>query len=366
MNAYGVNLKLKIYGGSHDEKIGMILTKIPAGERLDLDALRAFMARRAPGNDPFSTARKEPDEPVFLSGLDGNVTNGDPIEAVIYNKNQRSGDYSQLADIPRPSHADFAARVKYGEGVDLRGGGHFSGRLTAPMCIAGGICLQILARRGIDVCAHILSIKDECDESFDAIDPQNADFSAIKSKKFATISSVAEEKMRAVIEEARLDGDSVGGVIECAATGLPVGLGEHIFLGVEGRISSIIFGIPAVKGIEFGLGFGSSKLCGSENNDPFSTDGKTIFTKTNNAGGIIGGMTNGMPLVFRAAVKPTPSIAKEQDSVSISKMENVKLKISGRHDPCILPRAVPVFEAATAIAIYDMLLDTELQNGTGY
>ncbi len=357
MNAYGVNLKLKIYGGSHDEKIGMILSGIPAGEVVDLDALRAFMARRAPGNDKFATARKEPDEPVFLSGLDGNITNGEPIEAVIYNTNQRSGDYSSLSDIPRPSHADYAARVKYGEGVDLRGGGHFSGRLTAPMCIAGGICLQILARRGIDVCAHILSIKNEHDESFDLVDPARADFNAIKAKRFATISSLSEEKMRATIEAARLDGDSVGGVIECAATGIPTGLGEHMFLGVEGRISSIIFGIPAVKGIEFGLGFGSATLFGSENNDPYFTDGEKIYTKTNNAGGIIGGMSSGMPLVFRAAIKPTPSIAKEQDSVSISKMENVKLTVGGRHDPCILPRAVPVFEAATAIAIFDMLLD---------
>ena len=357
MNAYGVNLKLKIYGGSHDEKIGMILSGIPAGEVIDLDALDAFMARRAPGNDSFSTARKEPDKPVFLSGLDGNITNGEPIEAVIYNKNQRSGDYSSLVDIPRPSHADFAARMKYGEDVDLRGGGHFSGRLTAPMCIAGGICLQILARKGIDVCAHILSVGNEFDESFDLVDPASVDFSAIKSKKFATISPSAEEKMRAIIEDARLDGDSVGGVIECAAIGLPAGLGEHMFLGVEGRISSIIFGIPAVKGIEFGLGFGSATLRGSVNNDPFCTDGEKIYTKTNNAGGILGGMTSGMPVVFRAAVKPTPSIAKEQDSISLSKMENVKLKIGGRHDPCILPRAIPAFEAACAIAIFDMLLD---------
>ncbi len=357
MNAYGVNLKLKIYGGSHDDKIGMILSGIPAGEVIDLDALRAFMARRAPGNDQFSTTRKEPDEPVFLSGLDGNVTNGEPIEAVIYNKNQRSGDYSSLSDIPRPSHADFAARMKYGEKVDLRGGGHFSGRLTAPMCIAGGICLQILARKGIDVCAHILSVADAHDESFDLVDPASADFNSIKSKKFATISPSAEEKMRAIIEGARLDGDSVGGIIECAATGLPVGLGEHIFLGVEGRISSIIFGIPAVKGIEFGRGFGSAALRGSSNNDAFYTDGKKVYTKTNNAGGILGGMTSGMPIIFRAAIKPTPSIAKEQDSVSLSKMENVKLKITGRHDPCILPRAIPVFEAACAIAIFDLLLD---------
>ena len=217
--------------------------------------------------------------------------------------------------------------------------------------------MQILARKGIDVCAHILTVANISDESFDLVDPASADFSAIKSKKIATISSTAEEKMRAVIEDARLDGDSVGGIIECAATGLCAGLGEHMFLGVEGRISSIIFGIPAVKGIEFGLGFGSASLRGSRNNDPFYTDGEKIYTKTNNAGGILGGMTNGMPLIFRAAIKPTPSIAKEQDSISLSKMENVKLKIGGRHDPCILPRAIPVFEAACAIAIFDMLLD---------
>lgn len=357
MNAYGINLKLKIYGGSHDEKIGMTLSGIPAGEKIDFDELRAFMARRAPGNDAYSTKRKEPDEPVFLSGFDGDVTTGEVIEAVIYNKNQHSSDYSSLVDIPRPSHADFAARMKYGEGVDLRGGGHFSGRLTAPMCIAGNICLQILKRSGIEVCAHILSIADVCDKPFELASVNKDDFDALRGRKFPTIDVSAEEKMRSVIEEARLDANSVGGVIECAAIGLPTGLGEHMFMGVEGRISSIVFSIPAIKGIEFGLGFGSAAIRGSENNDPFYTDGKAIYTKTNNAGGILGGMTSGMPIVFRAAVKPTPSIGKEQDSVSLSKMENVKLTIGGRHDPCILPRAVPVFEAATAITIFDMLLD---------
>lgn len=356
-NVYGLNLKLKIYGGSHDERIGMTLEGIPAGEKIDMDALRAFMARRAPGKDPYSTKRREPDEPVFLSGIDGDVTTGDVIEAVIYNQNQRSGDYSSLVDVPRPSHADFAARMKYGDRVDLRGGGHFSGRLTAPMCIAGGICLQILERRGIKIGAHIASVGNICDESFDPVSVSIDDIEKLHAHAFPTISQSAGERMKAEIESARLASDSVGGTIECAAIGLPCGLGEHMFAGVEGRISSIVFGIPAVKGIEFGLGFGSATLRGSENNDPFFTDGKKIYTKTNNCGGILGGMSDGMPLVFRAAIKPTPSIGIEQDSVSLSKMENVTLTVGGRHDPCILPRAVPVFEAACAVAITDMLLD---------
>ena len=357
MNTYGINLKLKIYGGSHDEKIGMTLSGIDKGEIIDLDELYAFMVRRAPGKDAYSTQRREPDMPVFLSGLDGNITNGDTIEAVIYNTNQRSKDYSSLSDIPRPSHADFAARMKYGEAVDLRGGGRFSGRLTAPMCIAGAICLQILKRRGIDVAAHICSIGDINDSRFDPVCVSAEDILRLRSHPFPVIDEEAGEKMKKIIDEARLDGDSVGGTVECIATGLPIGLGEHMFLGVEGRISSIVFGIPAVKGIEFGLGFDSSKLRGSKNNDPFYTDGKNVYTKTNNSGGILGGMTNGMPIVFRAALKPTPSISKEQDSVSLSKMENVKLSVGGRHDPCIVPRAVPVFEAACAIAILDMLQD---------
>lgn len=357
MNSYGFNIKLKIYGGSHDERIGMTLDGIPAGEQIDFDELKKLMARRAPGNNAYSTKRKEPDEPVFLSGFDGNITNGEVIEAVIYNKNQRSGDYSSLVDIPRPSHADFAARMKYGDNVDLRGGGHFSGRLTAPMCIAGGICLQILARKNIHIAAHIASVGNVKDELFDAVNVTISDFDVLHAHQFPTISEEKGAEMRSVIENARLDCDSVGGVVECAAIGLPAGLGEHMFMGVEARISNIVFGIPAVKGIEFGLGFGSSALSGSENNDSFEVKDGKIVTKTNNCGGILGGMTDGMPLIFRAAMKPTPSIGKEQDSVSLSKMENVKLTINGRHDPCIVPRAVPVFEAACALAIMDMLLD---------
>ncbi|MBR3878628.1 MAG: chorismate synthase [Clostridia bacterium] len=356
MNRYGKRIKLDIYGGSHDEKIGMILSGIPAGEAIDMDTLKAFMARRAPGNDPYSTSRKEPDEPVFLSGLDeNNVTTGEDIEAVIYNQNQRSGDYSSLADTPRPSHADFAAIMKYGKSVDLRGGGHFSGRLTAPMCIAGGICLQMLARRSIYIGAHIYSVGTVYDRPFDAVNISKRDLDILHYWKFPVLEGSAGAKMKSLIEHARSNGDSVGGIVECAVIGLPKGLGEHMFDSVESAISSIVFGIPAVKGIEFGAGFAASEMLGSENNDPFYVDGDEIKTRTNNAGGILGGMTSGMPLIFRAALKPTPSIAKEQDSVSLSRMENVKITVGGRHDPCIVPRAVPVFEAAAALAIIDLM-----------
>ena len=354
-NIYGKRIKLDIYGGSHDEKIGMTLDGIPVGETIDFDELRAFMARRAPGNDPYSTKRKEPDEPVFLSGLDGNVTTGGVIEAVIYNKNQRSGDYSSLTDTPRPSHADYAAIMKYGREVDLRGGGHFSGRLTAPMCIAGGICLQILARKGIHIGAHIYSVGNVQDKPFDPVNVSKRDLDILHCWKFPVLEGASGEKMKRLIETARRECDSVGGVIECAVVGLPAGLGEHMFDSVESAVANIVFGIPAVKGIEFGAGFSASELRGSENNDPFYTAGKHIFTKTNNAGGVLGGMTNGMPLIFRAAFKPTPSIAKEQDTVSLSKMENVKITVGGRHDPCVVPRAVPVIEAAAALAVMDLM-----------
>ena len=354
---YGSKLKLDIYGGSHDEKIGMTLDGIPKGERIDLDELRRFMARRAPGNDRFSTARKEADEPVFLSGLDGCVTTGERIEAVIYNTNQHSRDYSSLLDTPRPSHADFAAKKKYGESVDLRGGGHFSGRLTAPMCIAGGICLQILSRKGISIGAHISSIGKVKDTPFDPVNVNANDFDLLHTRRFSVLNEAQGEEMMAEIDKARLNSDSIGGVIECAVIGLPAGLGEHMFASVEGAISSIVFGIPAVKGIEFGNGFECASLFGSENNDEFVTDGKTITTSTNNCGGILGGMTNGMPVVFRCAMKPTPSIFKEQNSVDMVSMTPCKLNIKGRHDPCVVLRAVPVFEAAAAIAVYDLLCD---------
>ena len=357
MTTYGQNLRLSIYGGSHDPEIGVHTTGLPVGESISEEELLAFLARRAPGKNAYSTARKEADLPVFLSGLTNWKTDGAPLHAIIRNTNQRSADYKSLMDIPRPSHADFAARMKYGEAVDLRGGGHFSGRLTAPLCIVGGICLQMLARRGIRIAAHIASIGSVTDLRFDPVSTSEETIDSLLGREFPTLSEDAGAEMRAVIERARLDADSVGGTVECIAIGLPAGLGEHMFSGVEGRISQIVFGIPAVKGIEFGDGFASAALRGSENNDPFVTDGKTVRTKTNRAGGILGGMTSGMPLLFRAAVKPTPSIGIEQESVSLSEMKNVRFTVTGRHDPCIVPRAVPVFEAAMAIALVDLMTD---------
>ena len=344
----GENIKLTVFGQSHSAAIGMTLEGIPAGETIDEKELAAFMERRAPGRNEYSTARKEPDAPEFLSGLVGGVTCGAPICAVIKNRDVRSGDYDAMKDIPRPGHADYTARIKYGGAEDHAGGGHFSGRLTAPLCIAGGICLQLLKKAGISVYARIASIGDIRDEgAFDA---------PVSGKAFPTVSDEKGEAMQKLIFEKRAEGDSVGGVIECRADGLPAGLGDPIFGGVENRISAIIFGIPAVKGIEFGAGFASAAMTGSRNNDAFTVENGRIVTKTNNCGGILGGITNGMPLVFRAAIKPTPSIAKEQDSVDMDTLEPVKLSVAGRHDPCIVPRAVPCIEAAAAVAIYDMLL----------
>ena len=361
---YGKNLKISIYGGSHGNCIGIHAKALPKGFEFSLSELLEFLSRRAPGQNEFSTPRKEADIPEFLSGVDfvddKLILNGDELHAIIKNTSQRSSDYASQSFIPRPSHADFTARMKYGEGVDLRGGGHFSGRLTAPLCIVGGICLQYLHTLGIEIKAHIYSIGNAKDTPFDLAKVSLSDFKTLESRKsFPVLSLEAAELMKNEINAARLDGDSIGGIIECAALGLPTGLGEHIFDGVENRISSIIFGIPAVKGIEFGNGFECATLRGSQNNDPFEISNGGIRTKTNNCGGILGGMTSGMPLIFRAALKPTPSIFKEQQSVDMVNMTPANLVIKGRHDPCIVLRAVPVFEAAAAIAICDMLLDKQ-------
>ncbi len=351
-STYGDKLNLSLFGQSHGPAIGMTLDGIPAGLPVDFDALQAFLDRRAPGRDSHSTARKEADIPEFLAGIVDGYTCGAPIAAIIRNTNTRSGDYDNLKDMPRPGHADYPAQVKYHGFQDVAGGGHFSGRLTAPLCIAGGLCKQWLERMGIRIGAHIHSIGDIVDDSFDWVAP-NLD--AVGSV-FPTVSVEAGEKMQAVIAGVKADGDSVGGVIECVATGIPAGLGEPMFGGIESKIAQIVYGIPAVKGLEFGSGFAGSGLRGSQNNDPYViVDGK-VKTESNNAGGILGGITTGMPLVFRTAVKPTPSIAKEQQSVSLSRMENQTLNVHGRHDPCIVPRAVPVIEAAAAIAIFDICL----------
>lgn len=366
--SYGRILNISIYGGSHDDEIGVIATGLPRGFVPNTDELCAFMARRAPGQNAYSTQRREPDVPVFLSGLDENgALNGEKLCAVIRNTDQRSSDYNALSFVPRPSHADLAARLKYGESVDLRGGGHFSGRLTAPLCIIGGICLQYLRTRGIEIGAHLYAVGGVFDRGFELANVGTDELALLRERAdFPVLDAEAAERMKAAISAARAEGDSVGGIIECAAIGLPAGLGEHMFDGMENRISAIVFGIPAVKGIEFGNGFAAAALRGSENNDAIMTDGSRVYTRTNNCGGILGGMTDGMPLVFRAAIKPTPSIFKEQDSVDLVTMTPTRLSIRGRHDPCIALRAVPVFEAACAIAVCDALMqkDAEDKNET--
>ena len=344
-------LKISISGASHSPEISAECDGLPKGETFDRDKIQAFLSRRAPGKAKYATARKEPDIAEYLSGVDGNTLDGNHFKAIIRNTNTRSGDYENVRDVPRPAHADFPAQIKYGASREVAGGGHFSGRMTAPLCIIGGICKQLLEKEGVKIAAHIYRIKDVCDTPYNPINPCLDNLS-----DFSTLSEEASKKMQEVIEEARKNADSVGGIIECAATGLKVGIGEHMFYGLEADISRIVFAVPAVKGIEFGAGFSVADMYGSENNDAFYYDGDKIKTKTNNHGGILGGMASGMPLIFRAAIKPTPSIGKEQDSISFSKKENTKLIISGRHDPCILPRAVPVIEAACAIALYDAYL----------
>lgn len=348
MSQYGEHLRLTVFGQSHAPAIGMTLEGLPAGEAIDMEALQAFLERRAPGRNDWSTPRREADAPEFLSGLVGNVTCGAPITAIIRNTNTRSGDYANLAVVPRPGHADYTAQVKYGGHQDYAGGGAFSGRLTAPLCIAGGICIQLLKRRGIEIISRIASVGTAEDTA-----PLTC---STAEKPFPTVSDEAGTAMRAVIADAKAEGDSVGGVIECAVLGLPAGLGGPLFDGMEGRIASIVFGIPAVKGIEFGAGFASARLRGSENNDPFTVENGTVKTVSNRCGGILGGITDGMPLTFRAAFKPTPSIARAQQSVNLKTLTPETLRVTGRHDPCIVPRAVPCVEAAAAVAVYDALL----------
>lgn len=351
-STYGENLKLSIFGQSHGVAIGMTLDGIPAGLPVDTDALQVFLNRRAPGQNDWSTPRKEADRPEFLSGILDGFTCGAPIAAAIYNKNTRSGDYANLKDCPRPGHADLTAQIKYGGFQDAAGGGHFSGRLTAPLCIAGGLCKQWLEGMEIQVFAHIAAVAGISDTPFDPLAPDKDSV----QPEFPVIDSDAGAQMRAAISTARSDGDSVGGVVECVVTGLPAGLGEPMFGGAESRIAQIVYGVPAVKGVEFGAGFAAAGLRGSQNNDDYVISGGHIRTATNNAGGILGGITTGMPLIFRAALKPTPSISRPQQSVNLSTGEAQELTVKGRHDPCIVPRAVPVIEAAAAIAIFDMIL----------
>jgi len=354
---FGNTLRIGVFGESHGRAIGVTMQNLPAGEEIDLNALEAFLDRRKPGKNALSTARHEPDRPVFLSGLLEGKTTGSPLCAIIENRDARSRDYAELADKPRPGHADYTAYLKWAGQADMRGGGHFSGRLTAPLCIAGGIAKQILARKNIFVGAHLASVADIPDESF-PLHPTQAQFDEIAGKDFPVIDDAKGCDMQEAIIAASHAGDSVGGVIECAAIGVPGGIGNPMFDGIENRLSAAIFGIPAVKGLEFGAGFAATSMHGSENNDPYRMDDAgNITTTTNHAGGILGGISTGQPIVLRVAMKPTPSIAKPQQTVSLSRMENAELIVHGRHDPCVAHRAVPVVEAVAALVLLDFLLE---------
>ncbi len=350
-------ISVSLFGESHGMGIGVVLDNLPAGEEIDLDKIAEFMARRAPKRDGTSTMRNEKDIPEILSGLYNGRTTGTPLCAVIMNSDQHSGDYGNISHIARPAHADYTGYLRYNGANDPRGGGHFSGRITAPLVFAGAVCGQILEHRGITTAAHIVSIKDVKEQRFDPITINAEQLEALKKRSFPTVSEQAEEQMRELINNARMSLDSVGGVIECAAVGFPAGVGSPMMDGLENIISRLIFAIPAVKGIEFGNGFECAELFGSENNDDFVICNGEIRTSTNNHGGILGGISSGMPIIFRAAFKPTPSISRPQNSVDFKALTEAELVIKGRHDPCVVPRAVPCVEAAMNIALVSALID---------
>lgn len=358
-SVFGNVIHLSIFGQSHSPAIGCSLDGLPAGIELDLDALQRFLDRRAPGRSDTATMRREADSPEFIAGITDGRTDGAPLAAIIRNTNTRSEDYAELRRVPRPGHADFPARVKYRNMHDVAGGGHFSGRLTAPLCVAGGVALQALEGYGVRIAAHIANLGPEGipDEPLNPMEPDPAQLAAIASHELPCIDGDAASRMREAILSARSELDSIGGVVECAAYGMPAGVGDPMFDGIENRIARIAFGIPAVKGVDFGAGFGAAYLKGSENNDAYRMVGGAVRTETNRAGGILGGITTGAPVVWQMAVKPTPSIGRVQRSVDMDEGADTELTVRGRHDPCIVPRAVPVAEAACALALLDALLE---------
>ena len=351
----GEKLSVSVFGESHGAGIGVVIDNVPGGEKIDFEKVLDFMARRAPKKDGTSTLRSEKDFPEIMSGIVDGVTTGTPICAVIRNTDQHSADYGSVSHKARPGHADYTGYVRYNGANDLRGGGHFSGRITAPICFAGAVCGQILERKGIYTGAHIGSVMNIRDERFNPVDIKKELLYEIKTRSLPLIDESKTDEIKALILKAREELNSVGGTIECAVIGMPAGVGSPMFDGIENRISQLVFGIPAIKGIEFGAGSGAANMYGSENNDPFCLDSGVIRTTTNNAGGILGGISTGMPIVFRVAVKPTPSIARPQKTVDYVAMTEEVLEIKGRHDPCIVQRAVPCIEAAANIAILSMI-----------
>ena len=350
----GEKIKLTIFGESHGPGIGCVIDGLPPGFAIDLDAVKKEMQRRAPGKSPLATARNEKDAFIIESGFFEGRTTGTPLCVLIPNSDQHSGDYSKLKNVMRPGHADYSGKVKYNGFNDYRGGGHFSGRLTAPLVFMGAAAKQILAQRGIYVGAHIAAVAGVKDTPFNPLGVSADTFSELAQKSFPVLDDAAGNEMQQLILSAKQSCDSVGGVIECMAINLPAGIGAPFFDSLESRLAHALFSVPAVKGIEFGKG-----LPGSEANDQMYYDNGVVKTYTNNNGGITGGITNGMPVLFKAAVKPTPSIAKVQKTVDLSAESNTELVITGRHDPCIVQRAVPVIESVAAWVILDMLLAGE-------
>jgi len=352
MNVFGDKIKLSIFGESHGAGIGIILDGLPVGETLDMDEILRQMARRAPGASALTTSRKEADAPEILSGLFDGHTTGAPLAAIIRNTDTRSKDYDPTH--PRPGHADLAAYLKYGGFSDYRGGGHFSGRITAPLVFAGAVCAQILARWDVTVGAHIAAIHNVLDDRFK--DPTAEQLTRLSHSPLPLLREDRRAEMETAILEARQAGNSVGGVIECCAVGVPAGLGSPFFGSMESRISAMMYAIPGVKGVSFGAGFDIAAMTGLEANDPIRTDGFNFSTTSNHSGGLNGGITNGMPVILQVAMRPTPSIHQEQETVDLNKMENTTLTIQGRHDPCIAIRAVPVVEAGLAVCLLDAAL----------
>ena len=358
-STWGNNLQLTIFGESHGPAIGVVVDGLPIGLSVDEEAVARDMARRAPGQDPTATARREADRVRIVSGLYRGHTTGAPLCGLIENTNVRSGDYEAMQRLMRPGHADYAGYVKYRGMNDPRGGGHFSGRLTAPLVFAGALCRQALAARGIEVGAHIASIAGVEDAPMDPVGVDAQTLRALREARFALLDPAREAAMRARVEEARLAGDSVGGSIEVAAVGVPAGLGAPFFDSLESTLAHLLFSIPAVKGVAFGDGFGLCAMRGSGANDAMRMQDGRVTCETNHNGGVTGGITNGMPVVCRVAVKPTPSIARPQRTVDVSCMADAQMEIRGRHDPCIVPRAVPVVESAMLLALMDLLLEEE-------
>ena len=356
-SSIGSHYRCSVFGESHGKMIGIEIDGVPPGEAVDENELQAFMARRAPGNSKHATKRKEPDIVHIASGIMDGVTTGFPLMAYIENTNQYSKDYSNLLDHPRPSHADYTAHIHYKGFADMRGGGHFSGRLTAPLCIAGGIAKQILRRRGIHVGAQLLQIENIIGTPFDAMNVDAETLESMASMEFPTIDEGANSAMQAAIQASAAEGDSVGGVVQGAIIGVPVGLGGPMFDGIENRMAQALFGIPGCKGVSFGAGFDAVTMRGSVHNDPFIMKAGNVTTTTNHAGGILGGITSGAPITVQIAMKPTASISIEQQTVSLSKHADAPLVVTGRHDPCIAVRTVPVLEAVMAIVILDLLLE---------